>query len=496
MSETKKDGAGARRLASTRQSAKTGERGAPAVTRKSSSADHPATAGRSPGASSRRSSRGDRPPAAPEARPRRAYGASVSAAGISAADLPGRRPASGERGSRPPPRSALGRARAAVAASALDYPLVAIVATLLALCLVMVFSASFWQAQKFFSLPPAYFFTRQVIWAAVGVAALVVAYLIPYRWWSRLAIPLMMATLVLLLATLIFGDYRYGARRTLFGGSIQPSEIAKLTVAIYVAAWVTSKRRHLREVQGGLFPFAVLMGMVAGLIVLEPSISVTIIILVIGTAIFFVGGGDAKQLALSALIGALVLGVFIWQSPHGGQRVQDWWAMIANPGQVNEHAAQIMAMLRQGHGIGTNPENWLPKLGVPLLWSDYIFANVGADLGFPGAVATVALFAGLGYRGLAIALATTDRFACLTAIGVVTWIMTQAVIHMCASLALIPATGVPLPFVSYGGSALVSCMAGVGILLSIGRSSQRREASARHSFDYAQDVAQDGSHGR
>jgi cell division protein FtsW len=351
----------------------------------------------------------------------------------------------------------------------LDYPLIAILATLLAVGLVMVYSASFVQAA-------AAFFVRQIAWVAVGIIALVVMSRIPYQVWQRMAIPIMAATVAMLVAVLIFGDEVHGARRTFFGGSIQPSEPAKLALVIYVAAWVTSRKQQLSELKGGLIPFAVLMGIVAGLIVLERSFSVTIIMLVIGGTIFFVGGGDVKQIALIALIGGLVLALLLWQTDYTFTRFQNWRETLSDPSRAPYDVAQAMAIIRRGVGIGTNPSNLLQKGNVPLLWSDYMFANVAADLRFVGAVLVVILFAALGYRGLGIALNAPDRFAGLTAVGITAWILVQTAIHMGASLALIPTTGVPLPFMSYGGSSMLACMAAMGLLLSIARASPEKKA--------------------
>ena len=365
---------------------------------------------------------------------------------------------------------------AATANGPVDYPLLAVLATLLALGLVMVYSASMVRAQLY-NHPATYFFIRQIAWIGIGVAVLVVMMNIRYRFWQRLAIPIMGVALLALVAVLVFGDSRYGAQRTLLNGSVQPSEFVKLAVVIYVAAWVASKKNHLAEVQGGLIPFAVLMGIVAGLIVLEHSFSVTIIILVTGTTVFFVGGGNARQLALTGIIAAAVLALLIWQSNYAYERVHTWWNTLSDPSMAPYDVSQAWAIIRQGHGIDTRPDNWMLKGTVPLLWSDFLFANVGADLGFPGTLGVVILFAVLGYRGLGIALNAPDQFAGLTAIGITTWLLTQALIHIGASLALIPTTGVPLPFMSYGGSSMIASMAAIGLLLNISRASPLKRAS-------------------
>lgn len=369
-----------------------------------------------------------------------------------------------------------GAARSTLAG--LDYPLIAILATLLALGLVEVYSASV-------LTNGSHFFTNQIMWTGIGIAIMVLMTAIPYRFWQRAAVPLMVVTLILLIAVLLVGTDLYGARRTLFGGRLQPSEIAKLAIVTYVAAWVASKKEHLREVRGGLVPFAVVMGIVAGLIVLEHSFSVTIIILVTGVTIFFLGGGDLKQLLITAIIAAVVLLLLIYEFHYGVDRIQGWWQTLVTPENAPYTTQQVHNMILKGGGIGTRPENWLNKQYVPLLWSDYLFANLAADFKFPGAVAVVVLFAALGYRGLSIALSAPDEFGALAGIGVTTWMLTQAIIHMGASVALIPATGIPLPFMSYGGSAMVASMAGMGLLLSISRATpEKRNPYASFGFGW------------
>ena len=389
-------------------------------------------------------------------------------------------PASNDRPSapRPAPRLATPTVETVAtdrsATGALDYPLIGIVATLMVLGLAMVYSASL-------ALYGTHYFTTQIGIIGAGLVVLVIMVLIPYNWWRRLAIPIMLVTVALLVAVLFVREELLGARRTLFHGSVQPSEIAKLAVVIYVAAWVASKRNQLAEVQGGLFPFAVLMGIIAGLIVLEHSFSTTIIILVTGVTMFFVGGGSAKQLAFTGFIAVGVLALLMWRWGYGAHRIQDWWAYLNDPTKAPYVAAQAMEIIKRGGGIGTNALNMIGKTRVPLLWSDYLFANIGADLNFIGTLGVVILYALLAYRGLGIALKAPDQFGSLAAIGVTVWLVLQALIHIGTSLALIPATGVPLPFMSYGGSAMVACLASIGLLLNISRASRQR-ASGYASF--------------
>lgn len=361
----------------------------------------------------------------------------------------------------------------AVTAPALDYPLIAIVVTLLGLGLFMVYSASF-------PTRDSYYFAKQLQWVALGIVACATVAAIPYQFWRKVVVPLMAFTLLALVAVLVVGDKEFGARRTLLNGRFQPSEFAKFAVAIYVAAWVSARRDKMSNMEDGLLPFMIIMGLVAGLIALEKSFSVTIIVLTIGLTIFFVGGGSGKQVLLIGAVGVPMLTVAMWQSKYAFERAKDWYAVYFNPSEVSQAASRILAMVRSGRGIGTDPSYWQSKAGVPALWSDYLFANIGADLHIVGMLLVVALYIWLAYRGLVIALNTPDRFAAFTAIGLTTWITVQAAVHIGASLMLIPTTGQPLPFMSYGGSSLLSCMVAAGLLLSISRSEPEKKAVHAH----------------
>ena len=354
-----------------------------------------------------------------------------------------------------------------------DYPLIVIIVTLLGLGLFMVFSASF-------PTQDTDFFLKQIAWIALSVVACGAMTIIPYSLWRQLAIPIMIMTIVVLAAVLALGKEEYGGIRRLLGASLQPSEFAKLAVTIYVAAWVAARGDKIAGFQDGLVPFMIILFSVTGLIALQHSFSVTIIVLCIGLAIFFVGGGNLKQIAIVLAVGVPALIAAMVLSEYPLKRMQDWYAVHFNPAAISPDTLRILSLLRTGGGIGTDPSFWQSKTGVPLLWSDYLFANIGKDLGLPGMLLVVALYAALAYRGLSIALNTRDRFAALAALGVTVWISIQAAIHIGASLMLIPTTGQPLPFMSYGGSSLLATMLAAGLLLSISRSETEKKAIHAH----------------
>ena len=356
------------------------------------------------------------------------------------------------------------------AITSMDYQLIAVVVTLLLIGLFMVFSASF-------ATQGTTFFTLQLKWVVVGLVVCAIVAVIPYDLWRVLAIPVMVVTVAALIAVLIWGERgEWGGVRTFTGARFQPSELAKLGIAIYVSAWVAARGNRVASFKEGFFPFAVIIGLVAGLIVLEQSMSMTLIVLAIGLAIYFVGGGVLKQLLTLIAIGAPVLLFAMWQFGYPMNRIKGWYNVWFNPSQAPQDLLQITTLLREGGGIGVNPEIWQLKASVFGLWSDFLFANIGGDFKIFGMLAVMALYCWFGYRAVGVSLNAPTRFGALLGVGLATWILVQAAIHIASSLSIIPATGQPLPFMSYGGSSLVSCMIAVGLLLSISRSAKEKKA--------------------
>lgn len=360
-----------------------------------------------------------------------------------------------------------------------DWTLLGIVAVLVGLGLVMVFSASYVQANQYLD-SSTYFLMRQLRWLALGVAALVVAALFDYRKLQALSVPMMVFTVMLLVTVLILGNERLGATRFLGrNGSIQPSELAKLTITIYIAYWLTSKGDRLRNVSYGLAPFAILLGLVAGLIILQPDFDTTTIIVVTALAMFFVAGADIKQLVLSLVVSVLTLYFAIIRTGYSSQRISDYLAGLDDPLKGSDQVWQSVLALARGGVFGAGLGDAMAKQigGVPLPWSDSIFAVVGEELGLVGTVLVVALFMALVYRAARIARRSEDRFGLVLGTGLTAWLGFQAFVNMAVVAAMLPYSGQTLPFVSYGGSSLVACMAAIGLLLSISHYGTRHTTS-------------------
>lgn len=352
-----------------------------------------------------------------------------------------------------------------------DWGLLSIVATLLMFGTVMVFSASFAQGIYGFDRP-YYFVAFQLAWIALGVVALTVAARIPYSIWEQWSVPLMGAALLSLLAVVLFGDETFGSTRTFFGGRVQPSEPAKIAIIIYISAWLASKGARVRDVQVGLLPFAMLMGIVTVLLVSQPNISTAILIVATASIMFFIAGANLMQLVLIALGGGVTFWLVIRYSSYAGGRVQRYVESFRDPLTSNEwQVEQAMRALTRGGLTGVGLGNGEAKLPgyLPMSWSDNIFALIGEELGLLGLLVVILLFALLAYRGLRTALRAPDTFGMLLATGITSLVILQALLHTAVAVALSPPTGVPLPLISYGGSSLVTMMGGIGILLSVSR---------------------------
>jgi cell division protein FtsW len=365
----------------------------------------------------------------------------------------------------------------------LDYPLVVAIVALVLIGLMMVFSASFSIATREFD-NPAYFFIRQVVWLALGIVILILLARVEYRQWRRHSITLMGLTLLMLIVVFFLGATRWGAQRTLWQGSIQPSEFAKLIIIIYVADWVSSKGERIKQVTYGLIPFAILIGVVAALIVSQPDISTAVIIVLTALVMFFIAGADVLQLIIGFVFGSAAFALLISRSPHAWDRVVAYLTALQDPYtgssyQVREALAALGLGGLTGQGLGMGSQK---VQALPLPHTDTIFAVLGEELGLMGTMLVVGLFAVLAYRGFKIALEAPDSFGAVLAAGVTFALLFQALINIAVVTATLPFTGIPLPFISYGGSSMVVSMASIGILIGVSRGKKEREPRRRAHY--------------
>ena len=346
-------------------------------------------------------------------------------------------------------------------------------AMLLITGLLAVYSASFAVGYHVYG-DANYFVGRQAVFALLGVAALVFFMRLDYRRLRTLSVPMLAAALAGLLAVLIpgIGVERNGAARWLEFGPIalQPSEFAKLAVIIYIAAWLASRGQDITKFSLGFVPFVLILGIVGGLIVAEPDMGTTIVILLTASTLFFVAGAPLSHLGLLIGVGGLICYGVIIQKDYQMDRLTSFVSPESDPQGLGYQIIHLLIALGSGGPLGLGwSESRQKFFYVPGSHTDGVFAILGEELGFLGLMAILALFAFFVYRALRVTLRSRDRFAMLLGVGVTSWIAYQTLINIGGITRTIPLTGVPLPFLSYGGSALIAVMAAVGVLLSVSR---------------------------
>jgi len=358
-----------------------------------------------------------------------------------------------------------------------DRALLLAVAALTAFGLVMVFSASEVQGWLWFH-NPAYYFERQLIWLALGVILLFAGANLDYHRLRPLAWPLGVVTVVLMVLVLLphFGVEVNGARRWLRLGPLQmqPAELAKIAAIIFMALWLERHRDRLSSLEDGVVPFLALLGFTILLVILERDLGTTMIVAGILLAQFLVAGGRKRHVLLLALIIALCVYLFIRMEPYRLHRILAFVDPWSDPLNSGFQAIQSVVALGSGGFAGLGLGHSIQKYQwLPFAHTDFIFAIVGEETGLLGTSAVLALFGLFAYRGYRVALKAPDAFGSLLACGVTTWIALQALINIAAVTVTLPTTGIPLPFISYGGSSLAIALLAVGILINVSTQSEK-----------------------
>ena len=357
----------------------------------------------------------------------------------------------------------------------MDLPFLLLILTLVAFGLVMLGSASW--AVGLYRRGDAYAYLRpQLLFAAMGLAALWAASRVDYHIYHRLAWPLLGLSLVLLTVVLFMPEYN-GCKRwiVLPGlGTLQPSEIAKFSVVLVFSHIIALNQSRMDQFRVGVLPFVAILGVVAVLMLLEPHLSGTLLILVIGAVLMFVGGtglrwfGLAGAGALTALSLALVLLPDL--VPYAADRLSSWLDPFADPLGDGHQTIQSLYAIGSGGATGLGLGNSRQKhLYVPEPQNDFIFSILCEELGFVGAALVLLLFFLLLWRGLVIAVRAPDKFGALLAVGFVVQVCLQAVLNIAVVTNTIPNTGISLPFFSSGGTSLMMLLGEMGIVLSVSR---------------------------
>lgn len=355
-----------------------------------------------------------------------------------------------------------------------DYPLLTAIGILVPLGLVMVYSASFVDAFTQHG-NQLYFTIRQATGVVIGTIGLLVAQRIDYRFWRAYSVQLIAAALVLLLVTLVLptditevNDARSWIRIGWF--SVQPSEIAKLAMVIYFADWLSRRGEKLDNVSYGLIPFAVMLGIVCGLVMLGGDLGTTVVMILIAGVVYFTAGANLLHIFGATAVAAGAFWAMVKIAPFRQDRIAAWldpFSDYLGAGWQPVHGLYALGsggLFGVGLGQGRQKFLWLSQAQ-----TDAIFAVIGEEFGLAGTLFVVGCFLVIAYRGLRIAGRAPDPFAALLATGLTSWLVFQALINMAVVTTLLPFTGLTLPFISYGSTSLIMSMVAGGILLSISR---------------------------
>ena len=282
--------------------------------------------------------------------------------------------------------------------------------------------------------------------------------------------PAMAVTMILLVVVLLTNEIRFGAKRSIFDGSVQPSELAKLVAILYLSVWLYAKKQFLQDISLGLVPLGVILGVVGGLIYQQPDLSAAATVFMLGGLLFFLAGGDLKQIGALLIIAVIAAWVVSSVSATGRERVSDFLAGIKDPLQASYHVRRSFEAIVNGGWVGVGLGQSRSKFtGLPVAPTDSVFAIIVEELGLFGAILLISMYGFLLWRGMVIARRAPDMLGTLLASGLVVWISSEALINIAVMVGLLPFAGNALPFISAGGSNLVSTLAALGILFNISR---------------------------
>ncbi|GIP10829.1 putative lipid II flippase FtsW [Paenibacillus macerans] len=373
-----------------------------------------------------------------------------------------------------------------------DFQLLILTLLLVGFGIVMVFSSSssITLIDAKFGNDPMYFTKRQIIFACLGLVFMFVTMNIRYDKYKKLFVPVFILAIMMLVLVPIIGDKRNGATSWFAIGTlgIQPTELAKITTILYLAALISKKGERFRDLRTGYIPVMVIVGFVAGLIMLQPDFGSCMILVATSGLIIFAGGANLKHILGS--IGLLVLGASIvlaagalWDKIHPSEsatdqvnykvgRIQAYLDPMKDPLGNGYNLLQSLTAIGHGGPTGTGFGQGIQKLHyLPNAYNDFIFSVIGEEFGFIGTLLFLLFYIYFIWRGLLISLRCQSTFGTLTGVGIMGLIAIQAFINIGGVTNTIPMTGVTLPFISYGGSSLLAMMMSMGILLSISRES-------------------------
>jgi cell division protein FtsW len=356
-----------------------------------------------------------------------------------------------------------------------DYMVLVVIVALTAVGILMVYSSSAMRGYLSADADTFAIVGPQIQWALLGIAAMVFMMRVDYRYLRLVSVPVYVVAVVLLVLVFVpeFNIVIGGSARWLklpVLPAIHPAEMAKLALVIYLAHWFAKRGTRVGGLWTGTLPFLVIIAPVIALVFREPDLGTTIVISLTAFMLFFVAGANTLHVGAMAGfggIGAIVVGLAGYQM----DRIRAWLDPWLYQDTIGYHTVQGLLALGLGGavGAGLGESRMAGGLFVPNAFNDFIFAIIGEEFGLLGAAIVVFLFVTLAYSGVRIALAAPDTFGALLAAGITGWLCIQAFINIAVVVALVPITGITLPFISAGGSSLIISFAAIGILLSISR---------------------------
>ena len=343
---------------------------------------------------------------------------------------------------------------------------------LLVIGLVIVFSASYSTAIREFG-DPYHYIKRQLLWALIGITVMYVIQRIDYHAWRPLALPGLLVSLVLLVLVLAIGREAGGSKAWIDLGILgfQPSELAKLALINFTAAFIAFRRGGIRKFWSGLVPPLAVLAVTFGLIMLQPDFGTGVTIVGAIVIMLFGAGAHLGQLTAIGLSGLPALGLMIWLEPYRLRRITSFINPWKDPLDSGWNIIQSLLAIGSGGLVGLGLGQGRQKFSyLPEQHTDFIFSILGEELGFLGAALVIGLFFVLAWRGFRTALGAPDLYGSMLAVGITSIIVFQAMLNIGVATGSLPVTGITLPFLSVGGTSLLVTFAGLGILLNISKS--------------------------
>ena len=370
--------------------------------------------------------------------------------------------------------------------ASLDKPMLAIVILLLLIGSMMVYSATFDWSNETYGTATGFFVQEHLRNVAIASLGMLFMAAVDYRFWKRFSIWLLLLTIGALIAVLAFGDVVFGARRSLMAGRFQPGELAEFAIVVYLAAWFGSRNTRVGSFLFGFVPFALVVGIITFLITQQPDLSSAAIVALTAGMMYYVAGANLLHLVgIGSLVGAVGF-LLIQGRPYAQLRIADFLAGLGDLTLTNYHTQQAIAAFMKGGWTGVGLGQSAQKFGaLPAPHTDSIFAVIGEEFGVIGAAVVVALYVALAIRGFRMARGARDAFGSLLCVGFTSWVIMQALLNIAVMTNTIPSTGVPLPFISFGGSSLLVVMVGVGLMLSVQRVATRRDKGGERRSEFA-----------